>query len=172
LWARFFGKLLGQFVEFGLGRKIKGFCLGRFMPKPKFKQTMEVFEVTSPVSDLEAGLVSSMCIQCPTVARGNFYRSETTSATISGVDLRLSTSRGGCVSDPAVDSTKLSTSSRFVFPPLSTLKMLFLVSLDAPHKSEGISPAPVSSLFGFGSFGTSPFPKHLRWCFFDPSTQS
>lgn len=117
---------------------------------------MEVFEVTGPVSDLEAGLVSSMCIQCPTIAQGNFYRPETTSAAVSGVDLRLSTSRGGCVSDPTVDSTKLSTSSRFVFLPLSTLKMLSLVSLDAPHKSEGISPAPVSSMFGFRPFGTSP----------------
>jgi hypothetical protein len=59
------------------------------------------------------------------------------------VNLGLSTSRGECVSDPVVDSAKLSASSRLVFPPLPPLltpKMLSSVSLDAP-------PAPVSSVF-------------------------
>jgi hypothetical protein len=62
--------------------------------------------------------------------------------------LGLSTSRGGCVFNPTVDSAKLSASIRFVFPPLPTPEMLSSVSLDAP-------PAPVSSVAGFGSFGTS-----------------
>jgi hypothetical protein len=67
--------------------------------------------------------------------------------------LGLSTSGGGCVSDLEVDSAKLSASSRFVFAPLLTPKMLPSVSLDAP-------PAPVSSVVGFGSFGTSsPLPS-------------
>jgi hypothetical protein len=30
------------------------------------------------------------------------------------------------------------------------------VSLDASHMSEGISPSLISSIVGFGSFGTSP----------------
>ncbi len=52
-----------------------------------------------------------------------------------GVDLGLSTSEGGCDSDPAVDSAKLSASSQFVFPLLSTPEVLSLVSLDASHRS-------------------------------------
>jgi len=69
------------------------------------------------------------------------------------VDLGLSTSEVGCVSDPAIDSTKLSTSSQFVSPLLPTLEMLSSMSLDAP-------PAPVSSVVGFGSFNTSaPLPS-------------
>jgi hypothetical protein len=59
--GRFVGKLLGRFVGFGLGHKIKGFRLGRFMPKPKFKEPMEVSEVTGLVSDPEAGLISTKC---------------------------------------------------------------------------------------------------------------
>jgi hypothetical protein len=130
--------------------------LGRFMPKPKFKgtnRTMEVSEVMGPVLDPEAGLVSAKWFQCSTAAHGSSHCPEKTSAAVSRVFLGLSTSKGGCVFDPAVDSIKLSTSSRSIFPPLPTLEMLSLVSLDAP-------PAPVSSVVGFGSFGTSaPLPS-------------
>jgi len=45
--------------------------------------------------------------------------------------------------------------SRFDFSPLSTLVVLSSVSLDASHKFEGPSLAPVSTVVGFGSFGTS-----------------
>jgi hypothetical protein len=128
------------------------------MPKPKFKKTMEVSEVTGPVSDLEACLVLVKCFQRPTVAHESSHRPETTSAAVSGVDLGLLTFGVGCVSNPTVDSSKLSASSRFVFPPLPTL------SLDAP-------PAPVGSVVGFGFFDTS-FAKQLRWCLFDPSAQT
>jgi hypothetical protein len=151
--GRVVGKLVGRFVGFGLGRKIKGFRLGRFMPKPKFQETMEVSEVTGPVSDPEADLVSVKCFQRPTIAHRSSHRPETTSVAIFGVDMGLSTSGGGCVSDPAVDSAKLSPSSRFVFPPLPTPEMLSSMSLDAPL-------APVNSVVGFGSFGTSsPLPS-------------
>jgi hypothetical protein len=108
------------------------------MPKPKFKETnqmMEVSEVKGPVSDPKT-VVSVKCLQCLTVAHGSSHRLETTSAAVSGVVLGLSTSGGG------------STSSRFVFPPLLSLKMLSSAALDAP-------PAPVSSVVGFGSFSTS-----------------
>jgi hypothetical protein len=47
----------------------------------------------------------------------------------------------------------MSTSSLFVFLPLTTLKLLSLVSLDAPLTL-------ISSVVGFGSFGTSsPLPS-------------
>jgi hypothetical protein len=109
------------------------------MPKPKFKETMEVF----------AGLVSAKCSQRPTVAHGL----ETTLAAVFGVVQGLLTSEGGCVYDPAVNSAKMSASSRFVFPPLTTSEMLSSVSVDAPL-------AQVSSAVGFGSFGTSsPLPS-------------
>jgi hypothetical protein len=64
------GKLLGWFVGFGLGHKIKGFRLGRFMPKPKFKEMMEVSEVTGPVSDPEAGLVFVKCFNVQRLPTG------------------------------------------------------------------------------------------------------
>ncbi|XP_062162765.1 uncharacterized protein LOC133869713 [Alnus glutinosa] len=92
------------------------------MPKPKFKetnQTMEVSEVKGPVSDPKT-VVSAKCLQCLTVAHGSSHRLETTSAAVSGVVLGLSTSGGD------------STSSRFVFPPLLSPKMLSSAALDAP----------------------------------------
>jgi hypothetical protein len=88
--GRVVGKL-SRFVGFDLGNKLKGFCLGQFMPKPKFKETMEVFEVTSPVSDLEVGLIFAKCFQRLTVAHGP----EMTLAVVSGVDRGLSTSGVG-----------------------------------------------------------------------------
>jgi hypothetical protein len=115
------------------------------MPKPKFKETnqaMDVSEVMGPVLNLEA-VISAKCLQCPTVAHESSHRLEMTSAIVSRVVLGLSTSRGGIAS------------SRFVFPPLPSLKMLSSVALDAPL-------APVSSVVGFGSFGTSaPLPSSL-----------
>jgi hypothetical protein len=71
-------------------------------------------------------------------------------AAITGVDRGLSTSGGGCVFDPAVDFAKMSASSRFVFPPLTTSEMLSSVSLDAPM-------APISSVVGFGFWYFFPF---------------
>jgi hypothetical protein len=77
------GKLLGRFGGFGLGHKVKGFCLGRFMPKLSFKETLEVSNFKGPGSDPDAGLISA---KCPTVS----LRLETTLAAVSRVVLGLS----------------------------------------------------------------------------------
>jgi len=47
--------------------------------------------------------------------------------------------------------------SRFEFSPLLTSVVLSSMSLDASHKSEDPSLALVSTVTGFGSFGTSPY---------------
>jgi hypothetical protein len=70
---------------------------------------MEVSEVTGLVSDPEAGLVSVKCFQCLTVAHGSSHWPGTTSAAVSGANLGQHF-KGGCVSDPTVDSAKLSAS--------------------------------------------------------------
>jgi hypothetical protein len=89
LLARF-NLVVGRVVRFSLGHKIKGFCLGWFMPKPKFKernQAMVASKITGHVLDPEA-VVSAKCLQCPAAAHGS------SSAAVSGVVLGLSTFGG------------------------------------------------------------------------------
>jgi hypothetical protein len=113
------GKLLGQSARSNLVFKSKGFCFGRFMPKPKLKETNQTkaTEDTGLVSDPVAGLVSVKCSQLPTVAHGSSPRLELTSAAHSRVFLGLSTSVGGSSYlhlDLAVDSIKSFAYARFV----------------------------------------------------------
>jgi hypothetical protein len=72
--GRVVGNLLGRSIGFGFGHNLKGFHLGQFIPKPKSKETMEVFEATGPVSDPKVGSVSGK----------DFQRSETMSAMAQG----------------------------------------------------------------------------------------
>jgi hypothetical protein len=149
------GKLLGQSAGSGMGPKIEGFSLGRFMPKPKLNETIqsEAIEVVGPVLDPVAGLVPAKRFHCPSVAHGSSLRSEMISAADSGVVLGMSTSggRSSCLHlDLATVFVKPSTHFRFVFPLLLTLEKLSSMSLDAPL-------ALVSSTVGFG-FSGSPTP--------------
>jgi hypothetical protein len=46
-----------EFVGFASSQNLKGFHLGRFIPKPKSKEAIEVSPVMGPILDLEAGSV-------------------------------------------------------------------------------------------------------------------
>jgi len=157
---RVVGKFLDRFGGFGLGHKVKGFCLGRFMPKLSFKETLEISEFKGPGSDLDAGLVSTKCL---TVS----LRLETTSVAVSWVVLGLSEVRQNESSQVryAFSGRSDSAAPRFVFPPLPTSSldpliaadgffatakgMLSSASLEGSLRSEGPSSGTVSN--GVGS---------------------
>jgi hypothetical protein len=98
----------GPVAGYGLGLKLKGFCLGRFLPKLKVTR--------------------------PTVVHGSSLWLEITSSPPCRSSLLGLSSTGGgsnCLQiDPAVFSVK--SSSPFAFPPLSAPKLLPPVTMVVP----------------------------------------